>query len=74
MITPLLFFILGVLSMQRWKSDISLIFSAQPDIYLLEINLAILFLLSGERAEKLGCAQRRLEKFDERRENNTIFI
>lgn len=60
--------------MQRRKSDISLIFSAQPDIYLLEINLAILFLLLGERAEKWGCAERRMEKFDKRQKNKTVFI
>lgn len=63
------FFHTWYICMQRRKSDISLIFSAQPDIYLLEINLPILFLLSGERAEKWGCAQR-----DKRQKNNTVFI
>lgn len=33
-VTPLLFPILGTLSMQKRESDISLIFSAQPDIYI----------------------------------------
>lgn len=43
-------------------------------LYLLEINLASLFLLFGERAEKWECAQRWMEKLYKLHKNNTIFI